>query len=291
METLTKGLSEEQLKLLPTEEDIAFYEEHGWFISKQVLSDEIIEEAILGSQKFYQGERDGTIPYSTGYIDWKPEDGDDLRNNEFVCLQKKELLNLALQPVIGAIAARLARTKQIRLFDDSLVYKAPMSKAGKGVVGWHTDQAYSSNCTSNKMLTAWIPLHDSQENRSPLVVIDGSHKWSGIEHLRYFNHQNLKEIKDKFIQTGRKVIELPMVMKKGQISFHHGWVIHGSYPNYSNFSRLALAIYLQDGDNHYRPFWNQGKEVNHFANNICRKLPNGYPDYSDPAIFPVVWSE
>ena len=29
METLIKGLSEEQLELLPTEADIAFYEEHG----------------------------------------------------------------------------------------------------------------------------------------------------------------------------------------------------------------------------------------------------------------------
>ncbi len=288
----TVSLSKNLLELLPTDEDVAFYEEHGWYISKKkVIADDIIDEAILGSQKFYEGERDGTIPYSTGYVNWKPGDGDDLRNNEFVCLQKRELRNLALQPIIGAIAARLARTKEIRLFDDSLVYKAPMSQTGKGIVGWHTDQAYSSNCTSDKMLTAWIPFHDSEVERSPLVIIDGSHKWSGNEDLRYFNSQNMEEIKEKFAHTGKEIVEVPIVMKKGHISFHHGWVIHGSYPNYSNSPRLALALYLQDGDNRYQPFWNQGREIHHFVDSMCRKLPNGYPDYSDPNICPVVWSE
>lgn len=292
MEILTQYLSDEQLALLPTEEDVAFYEEHGWYISKKVLPEKLIDEAILGSQKFYQGERDGTILYSTGYVNWKPGDGNDLRNNEFVCLQKKELRKLALQPIIGAIAARLARIKEIRLFDDSLIYKAPMSQEGKGIVGWHTDQAYSSNCTSSKMLTAWIPFHDSEKERSPLVIIDGSHKWSGTEHLRYFNSQNLEEIKDKFAREGKEVVEVPIVMKKGQIRFHHGWVIYGSYPNYSNSPRLALALYLQDGDNRYQPFWNQkGEQINHFVDRICRKLLNGYPDYSDPAMFLVLWSE
>jgi hypothetical protein len=28
-----------------------------------------------------------------------------------------------------------------------------------------------------------------------------------------------------------------------------------------------------------------------FDEKLCRKLPNGDPDFSDPAIFPTVWSE
>ena len=170
METLIKGLSEEQLKLLPTEEDVAFYEEHGWFISKKIVPDEVLDEAFIGTQKFYSGERDAIIPYETGYSDWKPGDGDAVRNNQHVSYRKKELRKL-LQPIIGAIAAKLARSKGTRLFEDTLVYKAPIkNNESGGVVGWHTDYSYSSVCTSNNMLSAWIPFHDVDNKRAPLVV-------------------------------------------------------------------------------------------------------------------------
>ncbi|AFZ00167.1 phytanoyl-CoA dioxygenase family protein [Calothrix sp. PCC 6303] len=291
MKTTTYYLSPEQAALLPTEEDITFYEDHGWYISPRVIPDEIIDQAIIGSQKFYQGERDTTLPSQTGYSNWQSGDGDEIRNNEFVSLQKNELKQLALQPIIGAIAARLTRSKSIRRFEDQLVYKAPTQTLGKGAVGWHTDHAYSSNCTSNKLLAAWIPFYDSEENRAPLVVVDGSHKWTGTEHLRDFNQQDLPKILQKYIEEGKNVVEVPMVMKKGQISFHHGWTIHGSYPNLSDQVRLAMAVHLQDETNCYQPYWNNGRQIHHFLDSICRKLPNGEPDYTDPVVFPEIWSD
>ncbi|WP_258001384.1 hypothetical protein [Fischerella thermalis] len=54
---------------------------------------------------------------------------------------------------------------------------------------------------------------------------------------------------------------------------------------------MAFALYLQDYANRYQPFWNNGEQIHHFLDRVCRKLPNGEPDYSDPAIFPVLWSE
>lgn len=292
MKTFTYKLSQEQLALLPTEEDVAFYEEHGWFISKKVIPDEVLDEAMQGSEKFYRSERDATLPYSTGYSDWKPGDGDAVRNNQHVSYRKKELRQLALQPIIGAIAARLAKTTEIRLFEDTLIYKAPITNGDEkgGIVGWHTDYSYSSNCTSNKMLSAWIPFHDIDQDRAPLVVLDGSHKWCGTEHMRCFNNQDLKEIEQKFTQKGREIFEVPIIMKKGQISFHHSYTIHGSYRNYSNSARLAFALYLQDYANRYQPFWNNGEQIHHFLDRVCRKQPNGDPDYTDPAVFPVLWS-
>jgi len=192
MKTLTKQITSEQLDLLPTEADVAFYEEHGWFITKKIIPDEVIDLAIAGSEKFYRGDRDGTVPIETGYSNWTPSDGDIVRNNEFVSLQKKELAQLALQPIIGAIAAKLARTEAIRLLDDQLVYKPPQTK--NSTVGWHCDQAYWSTCSSQKLLTAWIPLHDIDEARGPLVVIDRSHKWAGLENMRFFNDPNLNNL-------------------------------------------------------------------------------------------------
>lgn len=293
MDTFNRELSEEQMALLPTEEDVAFYEEHGWYISKKVIPDELIDEAILGSERYYRGERDTKLPVNTGYTDWKPEDGNIIRNNEFVSLQNRQLRQFGFQPIIAEIAARLARTKRIRLFADSLLCKPPTATDSKNsVIGWHADKAYWSTCSSDNLLTAWIPFQDCDELIGPLVVLDGSHKWSDSQSLKSFHEQNLDNLEERFRQQGRKITKVPMTLKKGQMSFHHCWTIHGSYPNYSNSFRLALALHLQDDTNHYRPFWNNKGEQIHIGYDVlCRKLPNGNPDYSDPAVFPILWSE
>jgi ectoine hydroxylase-related dioxygenase (phytanoyl-CoA dioxygenase family) len=294
MKTHELILTQEQKALLPTEKDVLFYEEHGWYISQPVIPESIIDLAIAGSQAFYRGERDATLKVDTGYSNWQPEDGDIVRNNEFVSLQKKELRQLALQPIIGAIAAKLARTDEIRLLDDQLVYKPAFKPNNKinTTVGWHSDRAYWGTCSSDKLLTAWIPFHDCDEKRGPLVVLDKSHKWSGLQDMRHFNNPNLTNLAEQFQTEGKKVVKIPMTLKKGQVSFHHCWTIHGSYPNLSQQHRQALAVHLQDQDNHYRSYINhQGKEIHIFDEQLCRRLPNGEPDFSDPDIFPIIWSQ
>jgi len=109
--------------------------------------------------------------------------------------------------------------------------------------------------------------------------------------MRTFNNQDLKDVEKSFFEPGKKVVEVPMILEKGQVSFHHCLTIHGSYPNFSDRARMAFALYLQDYDNRYQVYKNQGKQVHHFLDNMCRKLSNGNPDYSDPEIFPTLWCE
>ena len=288
---LNISLSAEQLELLPTEKDVEFYQEHGWFISKKVIPSEIIDKIYLASQEFYEGVKDNDLPYKDGYGNWQQGDGGSVRNNEHISLQKRAFCQLTLQPVIGAIAARLTQTKQIRLFQDQIITKEPTPEKDNSKVGWHIDNAYVSNSTSKKLLGAWIPLHDVTEEQGPLVVIDRSHKWTGNEHMRCFNHDNHQAIEAEFIQQGKEFKKIPIVLKKGQISFHDGHLVHGSYSNKSNSPRLAILVSLQDGDNRYQTFWNNGQQIHHFLDSLCRQQPDGLPDYSDPAIFPVLWSE
>ena len=293
MNILESVLTQEQQALLPAEEDICFYEDHGWYISPVVIPETVIDSAIAGSQAFYRGERDAVLPVDKGYSNWQPEDGEIVRNNEFVSLQKKELKQLALQPIIGAIAARLARTDEIRLLDDQMVYKPPATSDRQlnSAIGWHSDRAYWGTCSSDNLLTAWIPFHDCDEARGPLVVIDRSHRWSGLEDMRHFNNPKLGDLTNELQSQGKQVVRVPMTLKKGQVSFHHCWTIHGSYPNRTSNYRQALAVHLQDKHNHYRACTNSlGREIHIFDEQLCRRLPNGNPDFSDPNIFPVVWS-
>jgi Phytanoyl-CoA dioxygenase (PhyH) len=287
-------LTAEQVALLPDANDIACYEENGYYITKEgVIPEALLNSAYAGIEEFWDGKVDAVLPCETGYVNWKKGDGDGQRINEFISLQKSELLDLAAYPLIGAIAAMLMNSKSVRLLDDQLFYKPSGSNGARGVgTGWHADHAYWGTCSSDKLITAWVPFHDVPQNRSPLAVMRGSHRWKGMEHSRFFNNQNFSEIEEHLRAEGHDVQVVPVILKRGQCSFHHGWTVHGSYPNTSGAPRLSYAAHYQDGENHYRALLDpQGRKVEMFDEKLCRKLPNGDPDFSDPAIFPTVWSE
>ena len=284
-------LTEELSAFLPTESDVAFYEEHGYYVSPKVLPDELIDAAMVGAERHWAGDRDWPLPITSGFGDWKPADGPGLRNSEYTALQTREIRALVEYPIIGAIAARLARSPEIRLWDDQLVSKPPTSGPSGPVVGWHTDRAYWMTCTSEDMLTAWIPLHDCPEEMGPVIYIDGSHRWPGTESLRHFNSPDLDALLarlggDRDAASLKRVVPL----QKGQMSFHHSRLIHGSDVNRGAFPRTSLALHMQDEKNRYTEFRNEAGEFWHVTNDdLCRKDANGKPDYTDPAAFPVLY--
>lgn len=285
----TLSLSQKQEKLLPTIEDVRFFQEHGWFITPKILSDSLIDRIYRASEEIYEGKKDAELP-AAGCSNWQVGDRVAVRNNEYISFQKQAFQELSLQPIIGAIAARLMGTDSVRYFQDQLVSKEP-ARTDATHVGWHTDRSYHSNCTSDKILTAWIPLHDVNEEHGPLVMVDCSHTWSGTDHMRGFNHDNHKLVEQSFIQKGKKFNKIPIVLQKGQISFHCSSLVHGSYQNRSNIMRRAVVLNIQDAENCYQEFWNNGKQIHHYLDSLCRKQANGLPDYADPDIFPVIWSK
>ena len=276
--------------LLPSEEDVRFYEEHGWFRTPKVLSDELIDSAVAGLEEHWSGHRDAKLPVQTGYGDWMPGAGSGTRNNEYLSLQNNRVRRLALSPVIGAIAAKLARTEEIRLFDDQMVYKP----AGQGLsaVGWHVDGDYWGTCASQSMLTAWIPLHDCPEELGPCAMLDGSHKWSHLvdREILSFNRQDMEQLQRHVESLGFSFQPVPMSMERGQMSFHHTRTLHGSYPNRGERPRIAYAVHLQDASNRYRSAANpDGSPVRLFNDLICAKDGAGLPDYADDEVFPALW--
>lgn len=282
-------LNEKQQQFLPSVEDLKFFQEHGWFVTPKILAEDLIDALFIASEELYSGNKDAEIPIA-GCRNWQSGDRSAIRNNEYISFQNLAFRQLSLQPIIGAIAARLMNTDTVRYFQDQLVSKEP-NQPNTTKVGWHTDCSYHSNCTSNKLLTAWIPLHDVTEEQGPLVVIDRSHKWSKTDQMRDFNYDNHAEIEREFKQQGQEFHKIPIILKKGQISFHHSSLIHGSYENRSKIMRRVVVMNLQDGENRYQTFWNNGKQIHHFLDSLCRKQANGLPDYTDPAIFPIIWSE
>ena len=284
-------LTAEQTALLPSEEDLAFYDDHGWWISPPLLSDEEIENAIYGAERYYAGERDSPLLVETGR-DWTEADGDILRQNDYVSLQIDEIRELVATPIVGAIAARLSRSSEIRLFHDQLIYKPAGAEPSTNIVGWHTDISYWKTCSSTAMLTAWIPFQDVTEDMGTLVVLDKSHRWQGNDELKAFHNSDLESLRKRIQFHGKPVKEVPLVFEKGRVSFHHCRTVHASYPNVSDTPRQALTIHMQDGSNHFRtcPDPTTGKTATHINDILCRKDADNRPDYADPEICPQLWS-
>ena len=55
-------LTDEEYALLPSDDDVGFYAEHGWYLSQKLFTDDEVDELVAASLRYYAGERDRTLP-------------------------------------------------------------------------------------------------------------------------------------------------------------------------------------------------------------------------------------
>jgi ectoine hydroxylase-related dioxygenase (phytanoyl-CoA dioxygenase family) len=265
-----------------------FYHLHGWFIA-DVFTEGEMDELQYGIDRFYAGEQDRRLDILLSR-DWTPDKGAIMRQNDYISLRMDAIRDLLCRSKIGEIASILTDSDSIRLFHDQLMYKPPTVKST--AVGWHTDKAYWQTCTSSNLITAWIPLQDCTENVGPLVVIDQSHLWENSGRVKSFHDQDMRRLQEGSQSNFEKAEKVSFTLKRGQVSFHHCMAMHGSYPNRSDRPRTSLSVHMQDSSNRYRRASDEEACVAPHQNDmLCRRDEDGFPDYSDPDVFPVFWPQ
>jgi ectoine hydroxylase-related dioxygenase (phytanoyl-CoA dioxygenase family) len=286
-------LAPDQEALLPTEEEVRFYREHGYYVSRRIFSDEEIDAAVEGADRFYAGEIEpsGIEAVDDFMAKYGPTGsyGNRLRKHDYASYCCGPLARVVRSPVVGAIAARLAGTPQVRLWHDQLLYKPPQDPSVSTNVGWHTDRGYWLLCTSANMLTAWIPFHDSDSEIGTITMIDGSHLWPDNTGGLDFFDGDLDTLEKRFQTGGKEIVKVPMILKKGQVSFHHCLTIHGSGPNRTDRPRRSVAVHLQDAANRYREFRMPNGETCWHYNVEVAPERGGVPDFTDRRAFPVLY--
>ncbi|MEI7032131.1 phytanoyl-CoA dioxygenase family protein [Streptomyces pratensis] len=293
-------LTGEELDLLPTDEDVTFYAEHGWYLSKKLFTDEEVDLLESASERFYAGHRDRTLPARPPKLAyWEPADGDVQRHNDYIHYEDDTIGRILRKPLLGAVAARLAEAESIRVFQSTLIFKPPVAEEASNIVPWHFDRHYWSTSTSERMLTAFIPFHDCDEEMGTITMVDGSHNWKETADndatSLHFAERDRGELEvmlqENAEYNGAEVRKIPVRIPKGHVNFHHCRTYHGSGPNRSDRPRRAISFHLQDGDNRYRDFYrSDGTKVAYNHDMLVRRTAEGTPDYSDPEYLPVLWS-
>ncbi|SBS31612.1 Phytanoyl-CoA dioxygenase (PhyH) [Marinomonas spartinae] len=294
-------LTEEEIDLLPNEEDVLFYKEHGFYTSKKLLSDDEIDQLLEASDEFYKGKKDHEIPIvPKGATYWRPGDKDNLRQNCYITRESEVFRKILTKPIIGAVAAKLACSEESRLFVDVLRYKS--TKVSEGTtIGWHIDRHYWQMFTSDEMLTAFIPLHDCFEEHGTIIMIDGSNKWTEEANpddstTLHFADRDVSDLEKRLYAeaaaNGANVKKVPINLKKGQINFHNSMTYHGSLPNTSGRPRQSVSLHIQDKKNNYRRHYlDNGNVAAHHTEQLCSRNEDGTPNYKDLDYFPLLWRE
>lgn len=109
-------------------------------------------------------------------------------------------------------------------------------------VCWHQDTAYKGMTPADDYLTAWISITDSQELNGCMRFIQNSHTRGKIPfELKTYENNMLVMGYTTVLDYDKETI-IDVTLKAGEVSFHHGFMVHGSEPNQSQNPRMGYAI-------------------------------------------------
>ena len=125
----------------------------------------------------------------------------------------------------------------ISLWASVMFIKEPSSKQ---YVSWHQDATYMG-LDSLDFPTPWIALSPSNIKTGCMTMIAGSHKTKIQNHEDTFAENNILT-RGQVIQDVDESKAVDLILQPGEMSIHHGAVIHGSQPNNSNQRRIGVSL-------------------------------------------------
>lgn len=126
----------------------------------------------------------------------------------------------------------------VRFWHDQLFCKPPHHG---GVVAWHQDYSYWTRTQPLAHLTCWIGLDDSTRDNGCVHYVPGSHAWPDLPITGLTGDMDAIQ---SVLSDDQKEMFKPVAieLKKGEASFHHPRMIHGSFANTTGSPRRATVI-------------------------------------------------
>jgi hypothetical protein len=110
-----------------------------------------------------------------------------------------------------------------------------------GVVAWHQDYSYWTRTQPMAHLSCWIGLDDSTRENGCVHYVPGSHTWDLLPITGLAN--DMRAIESALSDEQKSQFNpVPIELQRGECSFHHPLMVHGSYENLSNRPRRGAVI-------------------------------------------------
>ena len=218
-------------------EQIEFFREHGYLKGVRVLTYEQVERLRAEFGELI----DPAHPLRSLFYEYHTNEASDSSRTLFHALGAWRVAacfhDLLWHPAFLVPAAQLLGGA-VRFWHDQLFYKP--ARHG-GIVAWHQDYSYWTRTVPLAHLTCWIGLDDSTRANGCVHYVPGSQRWNLLPVTGLADDMNAIEsvLTDEQRESFQPVaIEL----KRGEASFHHPLMVHGSFENSTAQPRRATVI-------------------------------------------------
>lgn len=226
-----------------SEEQVAFFWEHGYLAGPQLLDDAQVETLLGELERFFDPAHEGRELW----YEYHTNESGDPDNVLFHALGAWRLapgFHDALWNPAFTVAAAQLLDGAVRFWHDQLFCKP--ARHG-GVVAWHQDYSYWTRTQPMAHLTCWIGLDDATVDNGCLHYVPGSHRWDLLPVTGLAN--DMEAIRGVLSPEQAAAFKpVAVELKRGQCSFHHPLMVHGSYENRTDRPRRAMVLnVLRDG--------------------------------------------
>jgi ectoine hydroxylase-related dioxygenase (phytanoyl-CoA dioxygenase family) len=147
------------------------------------------------------------------------------------------LHDLLWNPAFVMPAAQLLEAR-VRFWHDQIFYKP--ARHG-GVVAWHQDYSYWTRTTPMSHLSCWIGLDNSTINNGCVHYVPRSHRWNLLPITGLAD--DMSAIRSVLTEKQEREFKpVPIELRRGEASFHHPLMVHGSFENRTEQPRRAVVI-------------------------------------------------
>jgi len=227
-----------------SQEKIDFFQENGYVQFDDVLTDEEVE-ALRADLAKATAEKKGFVRDLAGNGEVDKKEKDKILQMLNLWQNYDNIRTYVMSRRIAQIARQISKSTSIHLFHDQALVKEPGPSAPSP---WHQDQPYWPSKEAG-MLSCWMALDDVTIDRGCMQFVPGSHKWGEFAPIDFGGApDHLKTMMPPELLDKWKVV--PVELKKGSCTFHHGLTFHYTNANTTDKVRRAfVTIFIPDGVN------------------------------------------
>lgn len=231
------SLPEEWSRYRLSDAQVEFYREHGFLAGVKMLDDEQVEALREELRTLV----DPAHPGNKFFYEFNSNESADPQKILFHALGAWRITpglhDLLWHPAFTVPASQLLGGA-VRFWHDQIFYKP--ARHG-GIVLWHQDYSYWTRTQPIAHLSCWIGLDDSTRENGCLHYVPGSHRWSLLPRADFAN--DMDAILNSLTPEQKSEFKpVAIELKKGECSFHHPMMVHGSYENRTNSARRAVVL-------------------------------------------------